>query len=68
MLDLNALASAAHILGSSAGCWVWILPGLVIGLAGSAMPGVAISVTMAVVLPLTLQMDLMPSLVFLTSV
>ena len=68
VLDLNALASAAHILGSSAACWVWILPGLVIGLAGSAMPGVAISVTMAVVLPLTLQMDLMPSLVFLTSV
>jgi putative tricarboxylic transport membrane protein len=68
MLDMHALASALHILGSSAGCWVWILPGLIIGLAGSAMPGVAISVTMAVVLPLTLQMDLMPSLVFLTSV
>ena len=65
---LHALWSAAHILGSSAGCWIWILPGLVIGLAGSAMPGVAISVTMAVVLPLTLQMELMPSLVFLTSV
>ena len=68
MLDMHALASALHILGSSAGCWVWILPGLIIGLAGSAMPGAAISVTMAVVLPLTLQMDLMPSLVFLTSV
>jgi putative tricarboxylic transport membrane protein len=68
VLDMHALWSAAHILGSSAGCWIWIVPGLVIGLAGSAMPGVAISVTMAVVLPLTLQMELMPSLVFLTSV
>ncbi len=65
---MHALQSAIEILGSSSACWIWIIPGLAIGLVGSSLPGVSISMTMAVVLPLTLQMELMPSLVFLTSV
>jgi putative tricarboxylic transport membrane protein len=68
MLDGAALWAAIHILGSQAGSWIWIIPGLVTGLVFSAIPGVSISMAMAIVLPLSLYMDFFPSIVFLTSV
>jgi putative tricarboxylic transport membrane protein len=68
MLDLSALSSAFHLLGSSLQAWIWIVPGLVIGLVFSAVPGVTISMAMAIVLPLSMYMDFFPAIVFLTSV
>src|ERR1700744_5752817 len=68
MLDVSALWSALHIIGSSAQNWIWIVPGLIVGLVFSAMPGVTISMAMAIVLPLSIYMDFMPAIVFLTSV
>jgi putative tricarboxylic transport membrane protein len=68
MLDIPALLGAIHIIGSSAESWLWIVPGLVVGLVFSAIPGVTISMAMAIVLPLSLYMDFFPSIVFLTSV
>jgi putative tricarboxylic transport membrane protein len=68
MLDFSALLSAFHILGSSLQAWIWIVPGLIIGLTFSAIPGVTISMAMAIVLPLSMYMDFFPAIVFLTSV
>jgi putative tricarboxylic transport membrane protein len=68
MLDISALLAAFHILGSSAQSWIWIVPGLFVGLVFSAIPGVSISMALAIVLPLSLYMDFFPSIVFLTSV
>ncbi len=68
MLDMPALWGALHIIGSSHESWLWIVPGLIVGLVFSAVPGVTISMAMAIVLPLSLYMDFFPSIVFLTSV
>ncbi len=68
MLDLTALVGALHIIGSSSQSWLWIVPGLLVGLVFSAIPGVTISMAMAIVLPLSMYMDFFPSVVFLTSV
>ncbi|HTV30093.1 MAG TPA: tripartite tricarboxylate transporter permease [Xanthobacteraceae bacterium] len=68
MLDISALLSAFHLIETSAQAWIWIVPGLFVGLAFSAIPGVSISMAMAIVLPLSLYMDFIPAIVFLTSV
>jgi putative tricarboxylic transport membrane protein len=68
MLDLTALMGAFHIIGSSSQSWMWIVPGLIVGLVFSAIPGVTISMAMAIVLPLSIYMDFFPAIVFLTSV
>ncbi len=68
MLDISALWDAIHIIASSAQSWFWIVPGLIVGLVFSAVPGVSISMAMAIVLPLSLYMDFFPAIVFLTSV
>jgi putative tricarboxylic transport membrane protein len=68
MLDISALWAAFHLIGASAQAWIWIVPGLFVGLAFSAIPGVSISMAMAIVLPLSVYMDFIPAIVFLTSV
>lgn len=68
MLDWSAIAGALHILGSSVDSWIWIVPGLFIGLVFSAVPGVTISMALAIVLPISMYMDFFPAIVFLTSV
>jgi putative tricarboxylic transport membrane protein len=68
MLDFTALMGAFHIIGSSSQSWIWIVPGLIVGLVFSAIPGVTISMAMAIVLPLSIYMDFFPAIVFLTSV
>src|ERR1700744_1973961 len=68
MLDLSALHDAFIVLGSSIQAWIWIVPGLFIGLAFTAVPGVSISTAMAMILPLSMYMDFFPAIVFLTSV
>jgi putative tricarboxylic transport membrane protein len=68
VLDLTALAGAFDFIGSSIHSWIWIVPGLFVGLTFSAIPGVSISMAMAIVLPLSMYMDFFPAIVFLTSV
>jgi len=68
MIDVPALMSAFDIMGSSLPGWGWIVPGLIVGLLFSAIPGVSVSMAMAIVLPLSLYMDFFPAVVFLTSV
>lgn len=68
MIDMDAFMAALAIMGTSVGSWGWIVPGLLVGLVFSAIPGISITMAMAIVLPMTLYMDFFPAVVFLTSV
>ena len=68
MLDFHAIGNALTILSSSYIAWVWLIPGLLIGLFFGAMPGISITMAMAIFLPLTLYMDFLPAVIFLTSI
>lgn len=48
--------------------WLVVPPGLLIGLIFGAIPGLSISIAMAVFLPATLYMDFLPAILFLTSI
>ncbi len=68
MFDFGAFSDALGIMATSAGSWGWIVPGLIVGLVFSAIPGVSITMAMAIVLPMSLYMDFFSAVVFLTSV
>src|SRR5512138_57146 len=68
MLDLPAIGSAIDLLSSSYQAWIWVIPGLVAGLVFGAMPGISITMAMAIFLPMTLYMDFLPAIIFLTSI
>lgn len=68
MLDLVAVQGAFGILTSSMSAWIFVIPGLLIGLFFGAMPGISITMAMAIFLPMTLYMDFLPAIIFLTSI
>jgi putative tricarboxylic transport membrane protein len=68
MIDFPAAGAAIAILAGSLDAWLWVVPGLLIGLVFGAMPGISVSMAMALVLPATLYMDFLPAIIFLTSV
>ncbi|HEX5934911.1 MAG TPA: tripartite tricarboxylate transporter permease [Pseudorhizobium sp.] len=68
MIDMDAFMGALGLMATSAGSWGWIVPGLIIGLVFSAIPGISITMAMAIVLPMSLYMDFFSAVVFLTSV
>lgn len=68
MVDFPSLHSALSLLLSSPVSWWVVIPGLLLGLVGGAMPGVSGSMVMAVVLPMTLYMDFLPAVILLTSI
>lgn len=68
MIDTQAFQSALEMLGTAPAAWAVVLPGLIIGLFFGAIPGLSISIAMAVFLPATLYMDFLPAILFLTSI
>jgi putative tricarboxylic transport membrane protein len=68
MLDLTALQGAVTLLTSDWSAWIWLLPGLMIGLFFGAMPGISITMAMAIFLPMTMYMDFLPAIIFLTAI
>ena len=68
MLDLVALNAALSILMGGLDAWFWVIPGLVIGLVFGALPGISITMAMALFLPMTLYMEFLPAIIFLTSI
>jgi putative tricarboxylic transport membrane protein len=68
LIDFTAVSEAFALLGSSWVPWAVIVPGILIGLIGGAMPGVSGTMTLAIVLPFTLYMDFFTAVMFLTSV
>jgi len=68
MIDLAELSDAFTILSSSWSAWIFVIPGLLLGLFFGAMPGISITMAMAIFLPMTLYMDFLPAIIFLTSI
>lgn len=68
MIDFAAAADALSLLFSSATPWLVVVPGILIGLIFGAVPGLQISMAMAIFLPMTLYMDFMQAMLFLTAI
>lgn len=56
------------MLFSNASPWLIVVPGIIIGLVFGAIPGLQISMAMAIFLPMTLYMDFMQAMLFLTAI
>jgi putative tricarboxylic transport membrane protein len=68
MIDLLALSSALSTLTGDFSAWVWVIPGLAIGLVFGALPGISVTMAMALFLPMTLYLDFLSAIIFLTSI
>ncbi|WP_114965058.1 tripartite tricarboxylate transporter permease [Alkalilacustris brevis] len=68
MIEFNDVNAALTLLTSSLDAWIWLIPGLAIGLFFGAMPGISITMAMAIFLPMTMYMDFLPSIIFLTAI
>jgi len=68
MIDFGAFGSALQLLGSNAMAWIVVPPGLLIGLVFGCIPGLSVPIAMAVFLPLTLYMDFLSAMLFLTAI
>ncbi|MCP3907630.1 MAG: tripartite tricarboxylate transporter permease [Oceanicoccus sp.] len=68
MIDVDALHSGLGLLFSSFTPWLIVIPGILIGLIFGAIPGLQISMAMAIFLPMTLYMDFMQAMLFLTAI
>ena len=68
MIDWPSLQSAFEMLFSSASPWLVVVPGILIGLIFGAIPGLQISMAMAIFLPMTLYLDFMQAMLFLTAI
>jgi len=68
MIDFAALQAGISLLFSDLSPWLVVVPGILIGLTFGAIPGLQISMAMAVFLPMTLYMDFMQAMLFLTSI
>ena len=68
MIDQFALSQAFGLLFSSFSPWLWVVPGLLIGLVFGSIPGLQISMAMAVFLPVTFGMDFLQAMLFLTAI
>ncbi len=68
VIDLSALSGAFHLLGSEWAAWLWIVPGVLIGVVSGAIPGFNSAIAMVILLPATVFMDFLSAIVFLTSI
>ncbi len=68
MLDINALLAGLDIITSSFTPWLIVIPGMIIGLVFGTIPGLQISMAMALFLPFTLYMDFLQAMLFLTAI
>lgn len=68
MIDFGAVQQALDLLFSSFAPWMVVLPGLIIGLVFGSIPGLQISMAMAIFLPITLHMNFVMSMLFLTAI
>lgn len=68
MIDFEALNSGLSLLFTSFTPWLIVIPGILIGLTFGAIPGLQISMAMAIFLPVTLYMNFMQAMLFLTAI
>lgn len=68
MIDQIAFSGAVSLLFTSFAPWMWVIPGLLIGLIFGSIPGLQISMAMAVFLPVTFSMEFLQAMLFLTAI
>ncbi len=68
MLEIPSILSALNLLFGSVDPWLVVIPGIIIGLFFGATPGLQISMAMAIFLPITLYMDFVKAMLFLTGI
>lgn len=68
MIDMSAANAGISLLASDMQSWIVVPVGILIGLVFGAIPGISISVAMAIFLPITLYMDFVPAILFLTAI
>ncbi|MDX1356302.1 MAG: tripartite tricarboxylate transporter permease, partial [Halomonas venusta] len=68
MIDFGAVGQSLDLLFSSFGPWLVVVPGIVLGLIFGATPGLQISMAMAIFLPMTMYMDFIQAMLFLTAI
>ncbi len=68
MTDFSPFVGAVALLSADMTVWLVIVPGLLLGLVFGAVPGLSISIGMAIFLPITLYMDFVPAILFLTAI
>jgi putative tricarboxylic transport membrane protein len=68
MIDFDALSGAASLLTSVWLAWLVVPVGILIGLVFGAIPGLSVPIAMAVFLPVTVHLDFLSAILFLTSI
>ena len=68
MLDIDAFYAGLNLLFADFSPWLIVIPGILIGMVFGAVPGLQISMAMAIFLPMTLYMDFMEAMLFLTAI
>jgi putative tricarboxylic transport membrane protein len=68
MIDFSAVSDGLFLLFSNPSTWLIVIPGILIGLVFGAVPGLQISMAMAIFLPMTLYMDFLQAMLFLTAI
>lgn len=68
MIDFAAVEQSLALLLSSFSPWMVVIPGIVLGLIFGATPGLQISMAMAIFLPMTMYMDFIQAMLFLTAI
>ena len=68
MIDGPAFQEAIALLSEDTDAWAVVPPGILIGLIFGTIPGLSISIGMAIFLPLTLHMEFLPAILFLTAI
>jgi putative tricarboxylic transport membrane protein len=68
LIDMGAATHALTMLVSEPSYWLVVFPGILIGLVFGATPGLQISMAMAIFMPMTLYMDFLQAMLFLTAI
>ena len=68
LIDIPAAQAALTLLFSQPSYWLVVIPGIMIGLFFGATPGLQTSMAMAIFLPMTLYMDFLQAMLFLTAI
>jgi putative tricarboxylic transport membrane protein len=68
LIDFHSVSQAVNLLFSQPQYWLVVFPGILVGLIFGATPGLQISMAMAIFLPMTLYMDFLQAMLFLTGI
>lgn len=68
LIDISSAQEALSLLFSEPSYWLVVIPGIIIGLFFGATPGLQTSMAMAIFLPMTLYMDFLQAMLFLTAI